>query len=275
MVSLDRYAQYLLAFSRVIKDRGQTYRKILGGKKRIDVRILSQQYFSENDIKALLFVIGEDHLFRPAEKQHKQSLRHHLYKILKSLKFFLKRENVILSISRKIEGAYSFVADSCDLIRDYTEEIEHLLSIYQNQAEVVKGKNIKEYLSLCKLEEKKLKELFSFSGNTFQLNTNIKTFLKYLKQNKGSKDMGEFFAIILVFVGFGYLLFHFAVFIAAPEGYPPDSQKALIWMDSIIAFIISIRVSFSNRREIATTISRISKKIVRLVSNLNEYLTSS
>jgi len=274
MANLDRYVQYLPTFSKVIKVRGRILRKILRAKKRNDAKILSPQGCSEKDIEAQLFLIGENHFFRSAEKQHKQSLRHILYKMLKSLNFFLDRESEVLAISSEIKGANAFVVNSFELMKAYAEEIEKLLRIYELQAVVVRDRNFKGYLKLCGEEETRRKELFSFSGNLFQLNTEI---ISFLKKNEASKDEGHkgMLVILSIYCGFGYLIMNYAILFAAPESWPPEAQQNITMMNLMIASIISIWMTISNRRKVATGVSRYLPKIKRLISSLSKDLTSN
>lgn len=85
-------------FTATMPKRREILNRIYRAKRKADARVVKQGKFGKDDIKELKYIIGEDVLFRSAEKRHKQSLRHCLYKNIKSFDKMYKNRSRILKM---------------------------------------------------------------------------------------------------------------------------------------------------------------------------------
>jgi len=85
MTSLERH---LRAFVRVMPRRAKIIANLIKKKRIIDAKILKNNNATPSDIEEWKSIVGKDTLFRSAEKRDRQSIRHYLWKIQKSLKYF-------------------------------------------------------------------------------------------------------------------------------------------------------------------------------------------
>jgi Mg2+ and Co2+ transporter CorA len=118
-------------------------------KRSLDKKI-KRGKISDQDLLFLQETIGVDHFFRKAELSIYESLRHQIYKIVKSLVFLRKHEALVLSDLKGEKSSNLQVIGSCfkefsDILDGLRGQMEDLLKIYQKQSIALKQRNFNEY----------------------------------------------------------------------------------------------------------------------------------
>jgi len=133
MVNVEkRFGVYFQTFVRVIPQRAKVVRALLTQKNRLDAEFLKKGFVDEKSIEKWKSLVGEDTLFRSAEKKKEQTIRHHLWKIQKSVGNLKKWRGVMES---KIEaGLYADTAfskaENAKLLENLDRAIGHATDYY-------------------------------------------------------------------------------------------------------------------------------------------------
>ena len=168
MASVERY---LKAFIKVIPQRSRHFNGVQKLKEEIDQQFFGDSFINYKTIQELKKLIGEDTLFRAAEKRDKQTLRHYLWKLSKSFQFFEKNNG---KIKRKMESSKIFknmpqlesVHLKCGVLTsEFRRYVEKLDDIYIKEIKALKSKEFKEYFESVKLEREYVKQINSKSSD--------------------------------------------------------------------------------------------------------------
>jgi len=162
MVSVARVARYFKAYVRVMPKRMKIVSKFMKEKRKLDRRILAGE--TSNDILSeWKYIVGENKLFRSAEKRENQSLRHYIYKAIKGLDGFSKLEKrmvalqntqaeTIIKSDQRVLGAYGFLLKLEPEIKRYEKALIRLDTSLIRQLENID--NPKQFVRYYKIQER-------------------------------------------------------------------------------------------------------------------------
>lgn len=281
MVSFETY---LKAYVTVIPKRAKILQDRIKQKHNIDQELmLSQGLLYRKQVEMLVSIIGEDILFRSAEKRKKQTIRHYLYKFIKSFDFFLRKWDSLQGeqyelfknsyefshIAKSQETYDSLIEDLSGINKECKDIAANLLKAFQNLdavykkelsslqqilKDLVKGKTVTpatpifvNYIQLCNKEKKLLEQIIGFGSEMYNYSTKLLSMRKLVMEGGGSP--GDFFLFVTLYIG-GTLLLIFLF--GAASGAPAESLAAI--GSGAIAFFSPLLVRM--RRHIATAAAK-------------------
>ena len=154
MVSTAKYVQ---VFVKVFPQRIRDFRKLRDYKRSIDTHVQNSSSNWERSRQILLEIIGESSIFKSAEKRGRKSMRHGLWKLIKSLEVFVKTRGKIISLATRSSFSGIKVEDYLRYALDYSENVLKILyeldELYRAEVSAIKDTNYNKYLELVKLEE--------------------------------------------------------------------------------------------------------------------------
>jgi hypothetical protein len=239
MVSFELY---LRTFVRVMPKRMRVLHRALRIKRRLDGKLGKRN--KPAVVSHLQRIIGEDALFNSAEKRNKQTIRHMLWKIEKSIGFFCSQEsgNFMLYLERESvkDGAqkdplFSFARSMYwELQRALSQSgffslLGELSKNYSMQAQALAKNELGNYFSLLKAEEELINNIGSFSQIIEGQKPKLDSMLREL--NRRDIPMRLESLIMSANSTMLYTLAAFAVFIYTNI---PDLHKTLFYLSSII-----------------------------------------
>src|SRR3989344_932920 len=148
MVSAQKYIQ---TFCKVMPKRYELFFELLRRKRIID------KAFGPLRVQEILQILGESRFLSSAERRKEPTLRHLVFKQLKSFEFYVAFEKKERPNSRLITSARFSLDDALNQISTYVQSyssyFETLEEIYSEQVKLLKKEKYEQYLSLCLAEE--------------------------------------------------------------------------------------------------------------------------
>ena len=236
MVSVERY---LRAFVKVMPQRTKMLRSSMRKKKALDSELEKtlKKYKNQRQIKLIVYelklLIGEDMLFNSAERRNRQTLRHYLWKFLKSFKFFIESRNFI---GKRLEKEPKYATQFLTLLKESTEDSQNLLGLaksldelYIAEVESLEKNNFDKYLSHVQEENEIIKSIAKYGASVKQRQGGALRFVQsYLNQTgktKHDRD-GRKLALIMIPLAIGMALFFYFGFVPYLESEGKDKEFA-------------------------------------------------
>ena len=218
MVSLQLY---LKTFFAVMPKRFKVLSELKSQKAKIDRKAISRKFLEDKEIDQLIAIIGKDSILRRAEKRNQDTLRHLIYKLLKSTENFerfydeeflpdperseletmLPRDVYLQIIKKQTKPLKDFIREMTprliqllnEMDEVYRNEVKILQQCYGNTDNLVK---YQEYLQIEKELGKKSKTFFS------ELESHSKNFVNVIKSYfKFIRKEGLVFEILTLQIG--------------------------------------------------------------------------
>lgn len=171
---------YLQAFYRRVPVAARVLGNLLSKKANLDAKLQRTGFSNTTAVEQLRCVIGLDHLFRPGEKRHQQSVRHYLFKFERSLILLFRSapsaRNFFIELGRKKD--YEFIAkdflsflnrENLALLGSLIDEIGRLRILFAKQTNALQKKNWEIYRRLVREEERLREVVHGYSGEIYQL----------------------------------------------------------------------------------------------------------
>lgn len=201
MVSVNRYFK---AFVHVMPKRMKIVSRLVKEKRRLDKRIIAGDR-SKQTISEWKYIVGEDTLFRSAEKKDKQSLRHYIYKTIKGLEALTNfdkmteasmqdpgfQENLKSDVRRL--GVYETLLDLLEKRAQYVQALKNLDASLIRQINNVQ--DYKAFVEEYEIQKEIRNSMKSLPNNIAMLQRNLRGILERTRK-LGKLDIVVGLAII-------------------------------------------------------------------------------
>lgn len=205
MASPKTVERYLKAFAKVMPQRAKIMGKLLEKKFKIDKN--PEVIIRERE--RLMHIIGENTLFRKAEKAHKQSIRHYLWKYYKSIDFLARKRSIIEKTVDKIEldvkeidEIKAFLHYLIERFPEAAEKMKQLDKVYIEQVDALKKADYDKY---TKNIEEERKQILSILLHFKEVGDKLPVVNKFLRDVRGNLFRGKIVPAV------GSLLFLFTI----------------------------------------------------------------
>lgn len=214
MVSVERYIK---AYVKVMPRRGKIIRSLIRSKRSFDSKLKKRPQDKKRIIFNLKKIIGEDILFKSAEKRNKQTLRHYLWKFNKGFTFFLNKSNIL---SKKLETEPKYATQLLYLLKDTKSIAENFNKIakdldvlYAKEILALNKNDIESYSKLVGAEKALINQILSYGKAVKQRQGSVIKFLKYYLKglNKAAEGGRVVMVVALLFIAFDGVM-NFIVF---------------------------------------------------------------
>jgi len=242
MVSVERY---LRAFVKVMPQRAKILRFSMRKKRSLDSKLRSALKRGKSD-KVQLFaleiisILGKDILFKSAERRNKQTLRHYLWKISKSFRFFIENRNYIgKNLQKEPKYATQFLTilkESIEDSQNLFKSTKYLDGVYAQEVESLENKNFDLYYELAQKEQKFIESIVRYGASVKQRQGGALRFIQsYLKQT-GKTENDREGRMIWIFVIISSALFSLTVYVFSPS-MEAENVEVLKWLSLIGTFV--------------------------------------
>lgn len=227
MTSLKRYIR---AYISVMPKRIKYFQAAYAEKKKIDGRILKGKG-TRKDIYELLRITGEDTLFTHAEKKNRQTIRHYVWKMSKSMNFLYAGRSRFLALASKATAQdaakltkfVNVFAQEAGKRCKALEQLDKVLVREVAELESIKKRRVLDWEPYTRLFDSENTELNELAAYGKEIKPYLRSFTGYAKavadgMLKGVEEMGSIGPLIL-----GISLLYAVALVYWPESYMATS----------------------------------------------------
>jgi len=266
---------YMKTFAKVMPRRTTLLHKALLRKYAIDKLIAKRGYGTRKQLIELLDMMGEDTLFRPAEKRNRQTVRHYLWKLQKGLQFISSRRGKLIGQieknvqQKRVKKTLEFFEEATAYAKISLQQLVSLDHIIQK--EVLALEKIRKdpkfdwntYLTL--LEEEYKIRLYAIEQSEV-ISSRARTFSTYVQiLTREIKEYGQANWAILILIGYIFYL----VLVPSLVAYDPHTMpliKQVRWyQDGGARFLLHIFAAPISFIGVAGLISHIASPITNFI----------